>query len=324
MTKLAVIYTRVSTDEQAEKGYSLPSQFAACQKYAKNNDYKVVSEYTDEFSGREIDRPGLNNLRDFIGENKVDALIVYSGDRLTRDLAHSIELRRELSVLNVELCKVLGGQIDDSPHGRFTENVIGAVSQLESEIIVERTQRGKNQRAKSGKMIMQGYPPYGYKKKGKGRDAEYIIDERESLIIKDIYQWYTIGNNQNGLMSLRAIALHLNDIGAPPPNNCSNSVTHWNPFTVRKILLNEIYAGRTYWGKTRMINGKRTYQPRERWTPIDVPELAIIIRETFEASSKRFERNKRLAKRNRKNEYLMAGFMPVSYTHLTLPTILLV
>ena len=114
---------------------------------------------------------------------------------------------------------------------------------------------------------------------------------------------------ERGPMSLRSIALHLNDIGAPPPNNCSNSVTHWNPFTVRKILLNEIYAGRTYWGKTRMINGKRTYQPRERWTPIDVPELAMINRETFEASTKRFERNKQLAKRNRKNAYLMAGFM---------------
>ena len=142
--KRAAIYARVSTDEQAEKGYSLPSQIEACNKYALDNGYEVFAKFTDDYSGREINRPGLNDLRQLLSEEKIDALIVYSGDRLSRDLAHSIELRRELSLLEVELCKVLGGQVDDSPQGRFAENVYGAVSQLECEMIVERTQRGKN------------------------------------------------------------------------------------------------------------------------------------------------------------------------------------
>ena len=308
MSKRAAIYCRVSTDEQAEKGYSLPSQIEACRKYALDNDYEVVAEFTDDYSGREIDRPGLNALRQFLGMSKVDVLIIYSGDRLTRDLAHSIELRRELSLLDVELCKVLGGQVDDSPHGRFTENVISAVSQLEVEIIIERTQRGKTQRAKSGKMILQGYPPYGYQKIGTGRDAKYLIDDKQALIVQDIFTWYTIGRDHSGPMALRSIATHLNNIGAPPPDKCIKSVTHWNPFTIRKILTNEIYSGRTYWGKTRMVNKTRVYQPRERWIAIDVPDLAIIDQEIFDAAQKRAERNRQLAKRNRKNHYLLSGF----------------
>ena len=308
MNKRAVIYARVSTDEQAEKGYSIPSQLEACRKYADDHDYEIIAEFKDDYSGREIDRPGLNALRQLLGVTKVDALIIYSGDRLSRDLAHSIELRRELSLLEVELCKVLGGQVDDSPHGRFTENVIGAVSQLEVEMIIERTQRGKNQRAKSGHMILQGYPPYGYDKVGNGHDAKCLIEEKQALVVRNIFNWYINGNGSNGPMSLRAIATYLNKIGAPPPDNSINSVTYWNPFTVRKILTNEIYAGRTYWGKSRMVNKKRIYQPRERWIPIDVPELVIIDRSTFEEAGKRAERNKQLAKRNRKNTYLMSGF----------------
>jgi len=303
-----VIYTRVSTDEQAEQGYSLPSQLEACRKYAKEHDYDILVEFSDDYSGREINRPGLDQLRDLLGKSKIDALIVYSADRLTRDLAHSIELRRELSLLDVELCKVLGGQFNDTPHGRFTENVVGAVSQLESEIIVERSQRGKNQRAKSGKMIMQGYPPFGYYRVGKGRDAEYRIDEKQSRIVKDIFNLYTVGNGVNGPMAIRAIAFHLNSIGAPTPNKSAKSITYWHPVSIRKILSNEIYAGRTYWGKTRMVNKKRIYQPRERWIVIEVPELAMIDRATFEAAQKRRDRNKQLAKRNRKKKYLMSGF----------------
>ncbi len=309
MIKRAVIYARVSTDEQAEKGYSLPSQIEACKKYAVDNGYEIIAEFSDDYSGREINRPGLNALRQLLGTDKVDALIVYSGDRLSRDLAHSIELRREFNLLEVELCKVLGGQVDDSPQGRFTENVYGAVSQLESEMIVERTQRGKNQRAKSGNMILQGYPPFGYKKIGRGHDGEYQIEPREARVVQDIFEWYTTGNGKNTPMSLRAIANHMNNTGIPGPHNCAKSVDHWNPFTVRKILSNEIYAGRTYWGKTRMINKIRVYLPRDRWISIDVPELAMVDRETFEAAQKRAEKNKQHAKRNRKYDYLMVGYL---------------
>ena len=61
MTKRAVIYGRVSTKEQEEKGFSLPSQLEACRKYAIDNDYEIVSEYSEDYSGTELERPELNN-----------------------------------------------------------------------------------------------------------------------------------------------------------------------------------------------------------------------------------------------------------------------
>jgi len=308
MNKRAIIYIRVSTDEQAEHGFSLQSQLDACHKYALDRNYKIVAEFSDDYSGREIDRPGLNELRNLIGTSQIDALIIYSGDRLTRDLAHSLELRRELSLFDVELCKVLGGQVDDSPHGRFTENVIGAASQLESEMIVERSQRGKNQRAKEGHIIHHGYPPYGYDRIGSGRDAKYVINEYEANIVNQMFEWYTGSNGQEDPKTLRGIATHLNDIGVPPPNKRANATTLWHPVTVRKILHNEIYIGTTYWGKSRVVNKKRVFLPREKWIPIDVPELAFIDPEMFDVVKRKAKRNLELSKRNRKGEYLLVGF----------------
>jgi site-specific DNA recombinase len=83
---------------------------------------------------------------------------------------------------------------------------------------------------------------------------------------------------------------------------------------VRGILVNEIYAGRTYYGKTRMIkksefqrHGKRTKMDYKDWIPIDAPELAIVERDIFEAVQDRARRNQERAKRNQKREYLMTG-----------------
>ena len=308
MSKRAVIYTRVSTDEQGKKGFSLPSQLEACRKYANDNGLVVVTEFMDEFSGREINRPGLDEVRDLIGSCKVDALIVYSGDRLSRDLAHTIELRREREISGVELYKVLGGESDNSPHGRFTENVIGAVSQLESEMIVERSQRGKNQRAKSGHIIHQGYPSYGYDRVGKGKDAYYVINEYEADIVRKIFEMYTLGNGSQGPMSLRAITIYLNADEIRPPSKRAGSGSNWNPILIRRIVKNETYIGKFYWGKTRTVNKKRVRIPREKWILVEVPDLAFIDPAVFNEAQRRLKRNKELAKRNRKHKYLMSGF----------------
>lgn len=74
------------------------------------------------------------------------------------------------------------------------------------------------------------------------------------------------------------------------------------------ILENEIYCGRTYYNKTRKVGKKTVKQPKENWTPIDVPELTFVDLETWEVAQKRFERNCQLAKRNVKHKYLLSGF----------------
>lgn len=83
MTKQAAIYSRVSTDEQA-KGYSLKTQIEACQTYAQERGYAVAATFSDDYTGAAIDRPALNQLRDYMARNPLDVVIVYDIDRLAR------------------------------------------------------------------------------------------------------------------------------------------------------------------------------------------------------------------------------------------------
>jgi site-specific DNA recombinase len=116
-------------------------------------------------------------------------------------------------------------------------------------------------------------------------------------------------------MSLRAIAFHFNESGIRPPKKRKNTANHWNPSRIRRILKNELYAGVYHWGKTRRVRkgyeqiGTSVKQPQENWISITIPELAIVDRDAFDLAQVRIERNKRLSKRNRKNNYLMTGFL---------------
>ncbi len=102
MTKRVVLYARVSTDEQAEKGYSLPTQLEACRKYAQVHGLDVVCEISDDYTGTSLDRPGLDQLRGMIARREVEAVIVYTSDRWSRKLAHMLILREEFMLAGVE------------------------------------------------------------------------------------------------------------------------------------------------------------------------------------------------------------------------------
>jgi site-specific DNA recombinase len=87
MTKRAVLMARVSTDEQAEKGYSLPSQLEACRKYAEEHGFGVVAEITDDCSGAipVAERPGGAKVYDMLRKGQADVVIQYTIDRTARD-----------------------------------------------------------------------------------------------------------------------------------------------------------------------------------------------------------------------------------------------
>jgi hypothetical protein len=106
---------------------------------------------------------------------------------------------------------------------------------------------------------------------------------------------------------LNAIAKKLDQIGVPTPSRRRKVAEYWWANTVKNILTNEIYIGKGHFGKLRVINGKRVKQPKEEWIEIDVPELAIVDKQVFEAVQNRANRNKRRASRNKKRHYLLSG-----------------
>ena len=120
-TKRAVIYARVSTDEQA-KGYSLTTQVDACHHYATERGYQVQSVFKDDYTGASLDRPALNALRVHLESNDTQVVIVYDIDRLARKSIYQALLEEEFRRLGAVTEYVIG-QYEDTDEGRLQKQI---------------------------------------------------------------------------------------------------------------------------------------------------------------------------------------------------------
>src|ERR671939_1471522 len=102
--KRAILYARVSTDEQARSGYSLAQQLEALRHYANRGGYEVLEEVTDPGqSGASLERPGMDRVRDLVAAGGVSAVLAQDRDRFTREPAYHYLLRREFEEHNCKL-----------------------------------------------------------------------------------------------------------------------------------------------------------------------------------------------------------------------------
>jgi site-specific DNA recombinase len=304
----AIIYARVSTDEQAEKGYSLQSQVKACREYASDHNLNIVAEITDDFTGTTLDRPGFNELESLLVRKEAQAIVITEADRLSRNAADTLAIYDEWADVGIELHFCDSGQVNFGEESILVNGLPVLVAQYERVKTRKRTMKGRYDKAMSGKPVMNGTPPYGYRRRGFREDAELVKYEPELKVVCDIFEWYTKGNGTGSPMSLRKIAKKLNELGVPS----TSPSKEWTLTRIRRILYNEIYAGVTYYGKRRTRNkGGKTiviaHLPKEQWIAIPVPHLAVIDKQTFEAVQSRKERNKQLQLRNGKRRYLMSG-----------------
>ena len=101
----AIIYTRVSTDEQAQKGFSLPHQKMILEKYCDLNDIDIVKHYQEDHSAKNFDRPEFIKLMEFIKANRgiIDLVLFTRWDRFSRNQEASLRLIRELRKYGVEV-----------------------------------------------------------------------------------------------------------------------------------------------------------------------------------------------------------------------------
>ena len=188
MNNRAILYARVSTEEQS-KGYSLPTQLEACRKYAESKDYTVVREITDAFTGTEIDRPGLNELYEFIETSKIDRLIVYDIDRLSREVANQAIIEMELAKEGITIEYVIGGYTD-SPEGELMKIIKTGIAQYENRQRTERTRRGKIGKAKAGYVVCPaGRAPFGYDYVNEEHKGKFIINESQARVVRQIFSW---------------------------------------------------------------------------------------------------------------------------------------
>lgn len=297
---IAAIYVRVSTDQQAEKGYSIDTQLAACRKCACELGATTIEEYVDDgYSAEFIERPDLTRLRQAIKAKKFDLVVFYDPDRMARNLLHQLIIAEEIDKSGAEL-KFVIVNYDQSPDGRFMFGIRGLLAQLEKEKIKERTMRGKRGKASKG-MVISDTKPFGY-----SYDHEkntYIINEHEANIVKMIFN-FIVSNK----MGTARICKELNARGIPSPR----AKKTWIVSSIYRILTNTLYKGVIYsmkyrYEKVGLNKKKRTLRPESEWIPIYVP--AIIDEATWQAAQKQLQENKDLAKRNVKRDYLLNGLV---------------
>lgn len=308
--KAAAIYARVSTADQV-KGTSLDGQVALCQDYAKEHGYTVVKVMQEDASGARLDRPKLSELRNMAEKREIEALIVFDPDRLSRSMAHMMLLMEDFERNKSEVIFVNAPR-EDTPEGEMLFGMRALFAQYERTKIMERSRRGKERRAKEGKVITSWAAPYGYRfVTGEGR---FEIVDAEALLVVRMFDWYI-----NEGASLRGIAARLNDLGVPT----KRGVKCWSPSTIRAILTNATYGGTWYYNKSesavalhrRFVNGPKPKheksgqraRPKEEWIGVEVP--AIISNDLYAGVKVQMERNARLQKRNCKREYLLRGLL---------------
>ena len=128
--KRAILYARVSTDEQARTGYSLAQQLEALRGYAAREGYEVLEEVSDPGqSGASLARPGMDRVRDLVAAGGVSVVLAQDRDRIAREPAYHYLLRREFEESGCDL-RALNDRGDGSPEGDLTDGITGSTRQV--------------------------------------------------------------------------------------------------------------------------------------------------------------------------------------------------
>ena len=146
--KRAALYLRVSTLDQHPE-----TQLYDLQQMAVQRGYEVVEEYTDRISGAKARRPGLDALMQDVRRGRFDVVLVWASDRIARSVRHFLDVLDELNRLNVEFVS-FREQIDTGgPLGRAIVVIIGAIAELERNLIIERVRAGMRRARLEGRHI---------------------------------------------------------------------------------------------------------------------------------------------------------------------------
>jgi site-specific DNA recombinase len=180
----AILYARVSTDEQARTGYSLAQQIEALREYAAREGYEVFEEVADlGQSGASLERPGMDRVRDLVAAGGVSVVLAQDRDRFAREPAYHYLLRREFEEHGTKI-RALNDRGDDTPEGELTDGILDQLAKFERAKTAERSRRGKLRKAREGKVIAIHTPNDGFKYNAT-RDG-YEVDEERMEVVRRI------------------------------------------------------------------------------------------------------------------------------------------
>ncbi|HKN73297.1 MAG TPA: recombinase family protein [Terriglobales bacterium] len=146
--KRAVLYVRVSTPDQ-----SIEPQLLDLRQMAAARGYEIVREYSDKLSGTKSKRPGLDALLSDAQRHRFDVVMVWAFDRMARSVRHFLEVLDELNHLNIEFVSFRESVDTSGPLGRAMVVIVGAIAELERNLIVERVKAGMRRAKLDGRQI---------------------------------------------------------------------------------------------------------------------------------------------------------------------------
>ena len=274
--KIAGIYIRVSTEDQAREGFSLGEQEEKLRQLCKYKDFEIFKIYKDAgISAKNMkDRPAFQQMLEDMKTGKLNYIVAYKLDRVTRSVR---DLEVLISTLEQYHCYLICDRDDvntSTANGRFFVRMLTVLSQLEIEIVSERTKFGLNGAIKAGHI--PGKVPLGYY-----RDADKTlkVDVTTKDIVLRIFELYLEGK------SYQTISNMLNDEKVLSPNN-----KKWCDSTIDRIINNKIYIGD--YERYKYDTDKET----ELFVDVVPP---IITRAMWEEVQKQKEKNQRSYCRNR-------------------------
>lgn len=181
-SKRAVIYCRVSTKEQVDEGNSLVTQERLCREYALNQGLEIAEIFIEKGeSAKTADRKELQRMLAYCGDRKeaVNAVIAYKIDRISRNIADYSYIKVKLKRYNIEI-KSVSEHFEDTPAGRFMENIIANVSQFDNEVRTERSVGGMREAVQEGRYVWKA--PLGYSNVKIGNKANIAPNEMAPLV----------------------------------------------------------------------------------------------------------------------------------------------
>ncbi len=198
MNKIAAIYIRVSTDAQREEGYSIDAQKEMLTAYCVSKGIKKYEYYIDGgFSGSNIDRPELKRLIEDVKNSKINCVLVYKLDRLSRSQKDTLYLIEDVfNPHNVDFISLNESMDTSTPLGRLMLGILSAFAQLERENIRERTSMGMKERVKEGYWMGGGRVPFGY---DYDQSRGILVPNRDAETVRRIYELYLDGYSLNAI-----------------------------------------------------------------------------------------------------------------------------
>ena len=264
------LYPRVSTQEQAVNGHSIDEQIDRMKKYCAAMNWNVYKIYTDAgFSGGNTDRPALKQMIRDVKRGKIDKVLVYKLDRLSRSQKDTLLLIEDVFLANNTDFISMSENFDTStPFGKAMVGILAVFAELERNQIKERMSMGREARAKDGKFHGSKMVPIGYDYV----DGKLMVNEYEAMQVRKIFEMYLSGKTPN------IITKELNEAGF------KNKYGDWKMDTVRVTLRRKtslgfiVHNGELFEGEHEPIIDQETFDKAQDLIEIRSQEFFKNIR----------------------------------------------